>query len=324
MKTDDMLKLSKGRGTGAEDSALYDEISSDPELMDMYAEMKSRDVFSSLPGYRDGERRGSVKNRAFHMLRNAAAILFIPLLLSVLFYMFSETSGDTGSAGLLSENIDNRGNMIRQYAAHGVKGKVVLGDGSEIWLNSGTYIEYPAVFENGERRIFVSGEAYFKITSDSIHPMIINTPSNVSLKVKGTEFNMKCFPDESFSLVMVDGNLELLNRVSKDHIKVVKDEEVILTSDDRFIKKSINMVKLERAGKWVDNVLVFDDMPMEEVVTMLKRWYGVKVIVRDRSIYNVTFKAVFKEESIIRVLEMLKRSANINYTFNNNTVELFF
>ena len=111
--------------------------------------------------------------------QRAAAILFIPLLLSVI---YNEIKEDTPQ-------------YMEVRSHHGMISSVDLPDGSKVWMNSGSYLKYPVRFTGGKREVFLDGEAFFSVRSDEKERFIVNTSNKIKVDAVGTEFNMDAYSE---------------------------------------------------------------------------------------------------------------------------------
>ncbi|MHC1779637.1 MAG: FecR family protein [Bacteroidales bacterium] len=201
---------------------------------------------------------------------------------------------------------------------YGVKSRISLPDNSVVWLNSGSRISFPSKFSGNERLISFSGEGFFEVHKDSLRPMKIVTPGDVTVNVLGTKFNLNTYAEErSMSLLLLSGkvNIRLKNGRMIENIK--PSEKVVI---DKVEKSSrINPVKdtLPTTG-WREGWLIFDDLPLSEVFVKMKRWYGISVKIEDNSILEKRFSAKFKEESASQVLDLMRKTQLINYTVQDS------
>ncbi len=304
-----------------------------------YSSEKADDVFNTLPYTiateqeynrflvkRDRVRRRLVVGRVVSVFTRVAAILFIPLLLYTLYChrfgipQFSEMSGKTA----IAEAIHPQQQALIEYTTYsGMRGKVILPDSTEVWLNSCSALKAPARFDSTGRHVELSGEAYFKVKSNKNWPMFIKT-NDIVTKVIGTEFNLSAYSnDPAVTLTLVDGKVELIKK-DESKITMKPNEQAVLfnnPSKKDIIRKDVQ--NFENALIWKEGYLVFNNTPMEDVIQKLERWYGVKFGPINSRILKYNFTGRFKEESVTRVLDLLSISSNIRYKINNSTVTLY-
>ena len=211
------------------------------------------------------------------------------------------------------------------FTEKGVKARVVLPDSTKVLLNCDSKIVFPDKFSGPTREVYVDGEAYFEVTSDSLCPMVVTTPKNFRVEVKGTTFCINAYQDNSEArTTLVDGCVDLISKEGEG-----LESSTIMKPDDSYIILSDNRVLLdpdvnaaEQAVAWVDGVLIFDSTPMKEVISRLKRWYGVEFIIEDSSVLNWRLTATFHSESINRIMDMLEYTTLIEYSIDKNKITL--
>ena len=192
---------------------------------------------------------------------------------------------------------------------------LILSDGTEIHLNSGTKIRFPVNFPKvGNREVYVYGEAYFDVTKDSLHPFIVNS-KEVAIKVLGTEFNFSSYNEQKEVVtVLVEGS------VSINHV-LNSMEEVILEPGQKGAwnrdKKNLSVTKVDTSlyTSWVSGEIVLRDTPFSELITTLERVYNVKILNTNIRMEKRTFNARFNRniEGVVDVLEGLKLIVPFDY-----------
>lgn len=210
------------------------------------------------------------------------------------------------------------------YTVKGTKARIVLPDSSVVWLNSDSHITYPSKFSGKTRDIKFTGEAYFEVVNDPMHPMLIRDDKGHEVRVLGTRFNLKCYNnDNDIQISLYEGKVQLFE-VQGEHYTLVADmnpNNVLVVDDDKQISKSQLILPSENS-EWKDGELVFEETPLRDVIKILERWHGVKINVTDDKILNNKFTAKFKSESIIQILEYIKMTSFIDYSVDNNIITL--
>ncbi|MFA5850108.1 MAG: FecR domain-containing protein [Bacteroidales bacterium] len=210
-------------------------------------------------------------------------------------------------------------NTTLEYSTpYGVKSRITLPDNSVVWLNSGSRISFPSKFTGNERLISFSGEGFFKVEKDSLRPMKIVTPGDVTVNVLGTKFNLYTYAeDRSMSLLLLSGrvNIQMKNGSVIENIK--PSEKIIIDKIENSTR--INPVKdtMPTTG-WRDGWLIFDDLTLSDVFVKMKRWYGISIKVEDNSILYKRLSAKFREESASQVMDLMHKTQLINYTIQDS------
>lgn len=205
------------------------------------------------------------------------------------------------------------------YTEKGVKSTVQLPDGSTVQLNSDTKITFPDNFVGDTREVELSGEAYFKVKTDSLKPLIVNTKKGFQVKVLGTEFNVKSYDnDNTAQATLYQGSINLITPTATT---VVKPNEQAVIETNKVVKLVVPSVIADTKA-WTEGRLVFEETRMSEVVKMLERWHGVKMIVKDPKILNYTITANFNSESIYQIMYIIKNCSLVDYKIMGNVVTL--
>ena len=236
--------------------------------------------------------------RVLDVLMRAAAILFIPMLITSVI-LFSKQKVQSGAEQFAEQKISNPA---------GIRSEISLPDGSVVWLNSESTISYKVPFVGGtERKVELIGEAFFKVKKNEQVPFQVETGS-VSVTVLGTEFNCKAFPEDSLiEVVLAEGSIKLNSMDSKTGAKefIMKPGERAVVDKMRNDTK-ISTENIEKYIGWHQNKLILDECPMPEIARRLERWYGVEVEIVDPKIENIKISSTFENEPLNEILEMLE------------------
>lgn len=132
--------------------------------------------------------------------------------------------------------------------------KVVLCDGTEVWLNANSNFVYPTAFIGNERIVTLEGEAYFKVTKDPKRPFIVKT-KNIQTRVLGTEFNIRSYSPEDTHVVLINGKVEVSNTKGGSYTRLYPGEDAHLQSDGNFILTEVVWI-LMSIGKTATSILM--------------------------------------------------------------------
>jgi ferric-dicitrate binding protein FerR (iron transport regulator) len=227
-----------------------------------------------------------------------------------------------------------------------VKTTIILPDSSVITLNSATTLKYPDNFRNGTREVYLDGEAYFDVAKDPAHPFIIHA-NRMNIKVLGTAFNIKSYPNEQMSeATLIKGSIEVtLNDRPSDRI-TLKPKEKLIVQNNILIKKANDLAHRDSSAKdtrysltnltyfrnnartvvetsWVENKLVFSDKDFEQLSGQLERWYGVHIEFANEKIKEYRFTGFFEKETLPQALDVLRMIEHFNYRIKDSTVYIF-
>jgi len=201
----------------------------------------------------------------------------------------------------------------------GEKGYITLSDGTKIILNADSKLRYPTEFGGKERDVYLEGEAYFEVTHNPRKSFEVHSGNFTTIDL-GTEFNVKAFPGENkFSVALVSGKVEVKERKNDKSIS----KAILKPTQEYTYNKNSGLSNVEefdyfQVTGWKDNILVFKQKPMKDVIAVLYRTYGVQIELADSSIYNVKVNANFENESLWTVINTIKAFTGLNYKSIND------
>ena len=239
-----------------------------------------------------------------------AAILFIPLLLSTIYFYRQTLIVNTEYRTLSAQE-----KIYKTFtASQGAKTQVVLPDGSLVWLNSGSSLRCPMVFGSKLRQVELKGEAYFEVVKNEAVPMVVST-QHLKVKVYGTKFNVNAFVDNGVvETTLVEGKVTLIPGTDKKEYEVkpgftasyaIQNRELVLEKVDN----------MDVFTGWKDGKLIFNNEHFTDIVTKLERWYNVDIKLTDTELGNYTLYATFIDENIEQILDIFSNSIPISMTY---------
>ncbi len=196
--------------------------------------------------------------------------------------------------------------------------QIKLPDGTKVWLNSATSLEFPERFVGEQRVVTLKGEAYFEVTK-SKRPFIVKTNS-ADITVLGTQFNVSSYDDdEYFSSTLVEGSIAL-NSNLKDQ------SSTILTPGQRAVIEKMNpsidvaSVDTQVYTAWKEGKFYFERESLENILVKMSRWYNVDIAIENESLRNETFTGVaYKNKPVDYLLNMISKTTKVNYKITKNT-----
>jgi ferric-dicitrate binding protein FerR (iron transport regulator) len=234
--------------------------------------------------------------RLYQSLLAVAAVLMIGLVIGSLYYVSRFTPE------IVTQDIST---------PYGGKTQFILPDGSTVWLNSGSSFSYPSRFD-GDRIVELSGEAYFKVEKQK-EPFKVKTKYG-EVEVLGTEFNIKAYDNETFLTTLEKGSVVFTNKFGKQ-AKLEPGMQVVFDSVDFRMRR----VETKLYTSWKDGQLIFRDEPLKNIITQLERWYNVEIVLQDDRIKNLKYNGTIEMESFSEVLELIKVTTPIKYSFDRKT-----
>lgn len=178
--------------------------------------------------------------------------------------------------------------------------KLLLPDGTKIWLNAATTISYPTRFTGQERRIKLSGEAYLEVAKDLEHPFIVET-DNQTVKVLGTHFNVNTYTERTITTLEEGSVLVSSLRGSKQSLTLKPGEQAINTNT-----LTVEPADLESALAWKNGLLFFKDAPLATVLDEVARWYDVEIGYHTKPSQELFSGSVARNANLSAILRILK------------------
>ena len=204
--------------------------------------------------------------------------------------------------------------VLTQTSAHPLTiTKVILPDGSVVRLNADTKIEYPERFDQGMRTVKLSGEAFFEVTKDSVHPFRIET-SNASVEVLGTSFNVSAYPNSGRVEVNVEtGKVRLTSVLAASS----GQKMAILPAGARgWINVSDGESGHEKVlspnyGSWMTKVITFQRTPLAEVCAVIENTYHIKLKTENSELGKIPYTANFSDLNPDYIIDVIARTHHL-------------
>ena len=210
---------------------------------------------------------------------------------------------------------------------NGKRFNITLSDGTMVYMNAGSTMTYPVQFIKSEnRKIFLTGEAYFEVAHDKSHPFIVNA-NKLDVQVYGTKFNVSNYPEDSNTdVVLVEGSVGLsqsgMSEKSKNEVFLTPGYKGTFTKEDKTI--SNEKVNTLLYTSWMSGNLVFRNESFENIIKKLERHYNVDIVNNNNKLAQETFNATIEtdHESIEQVFNYFKKVYEIEYTITDNKIEI--
>lgn len=227
------------------------------------------------------------KRRLF-ALRFAAAMV-LPLCLTVA-YLLLRTPAENNDVQMLCISAPFGGLLQTQ-----------LPDGSRVWLNANSTLQYPSVFNDDHRRVTLSGEGYFEVKADKSHPFIV-CAGDIDVTATGTAFNVNAYDDTSVDVTLVEGRVNV-NAGSKRHFELSPGEHLCINTNKAELTEERGNQKW---CSWKDGCLMFDNDRLDAVLARLSQIYPVDFIIEDPALAEARYHATFNGESLRDILDLLE------------------
>ncbi|MBS1663760.1 MAG: FecR domain-containing protein [Bacteroidetes bacterium] len=181
---------------------------------------------------------------------------------------------------------------------------LVLPDGTQVWLNAASSIRYPTAFEGKERRVSITGEAYFEVTKDKSKPFHVNLPDRSEVEVLGTHFNIESYDDEpSVQTTLLEGSVGVNS--GGQRLVIAPGEQAVEKTGRLEVKKDAD---LEVVMAWKNGIFLFNRTELREAMRQISRWYDVDVIYEKKMPSNIRFWGEIKRDlNVSEVLSMFEK-----------------
>ena len=195
---------------------------------------------------------------------------------------------------------------------------VTLSEGTKVWLDADSELEYPVFFSGDFREVKLKGNAYFCVTKKNDKPFVVRA-GEFSLKVYGTEFNVNAYDLQNIETVLVNGSIGFKANESTPERMMEPNE--LAVSDSRTGLSEIHQVDIYPYIAWKNQNIVFVNERLESIMEKMARWYDVTVFFQDESLKDLRFDCNMRRYTDIRDLFFfLEKTSNARFALNGRTV----
>lgn len=197
---------------------------------------------------------------------------------------------------------------------------LILGDGTEIFLNAETRLRFPDRFEEGKKReVWMTGEAYFKVQRDEGRPFIVHTPET-SVRVLGTVFNVMAYADEAEQqITLVSGKVEVAGNEWAEKIVLTPGLQAVYDREQRRMER--REVDVSYYTAWHEGLFAFRECRLAEVMETLARWYDFDVFFQHAELQELVYTGkVERHATLSEVLQHFRQTGEFEYEIKGKTV----
>lgn len=213
-----------------------------------------------------------------------------------------------------SRQIQSNFSDIVVEAPLGSKTKLTLPDGSTVWLNAGSKMVYSQGFGVSDRRLAFQGEGYFEVEKNDEMPFLVQT-HDVNVTVVGTKFNFRNYPEDEEAVVeLLEGKVALENQLKGEVVRYLSPNEKMVLHKATG-EMDITSAKVKEVTLWTENILLFDEDLLPDIVRELERSYHVQIEIENEDLKQTRFYGQFNqlEQNIYDVLDMLSETGKLKY-----------
>ncbi|WP_303178976.1 FecR family protein [uncultured Butyricimonas sp.] len=188
-----------------------------------------------------------------------------------------------------------------------------LADGTNVWMFAESEIRFPTRFKGNKREVYLSGEAYFEVHHDPVHPFYVKTKS-LDVKVLGTSFNVKAYNNmEVVETSLVEGVVSVKDNVLRPNMQAVFHKN---TGDFSYRKINGESYRLRK-----ERVFVFDEERLDDILQEMARWYDFEIFYQNPEMADKRFGfKLEKYEHVDTLLDILELTGEVRFTMKGKTL----
>jgi ferric-dicitrate binding protein FerR (iron transport regulator) len=191
---------------------------------------------------------------------------------------------------------------------------LILSDGTKVWLNAASTLKYPTAFIGNERKVEITGEAYFEVAHKAAMPFIV-TKGETSVRVLGTHFNVSAYDDEqSLDVTLLEGSVKVSN--GNENLLIAPGQQADI-QDSRLTVH--NNADLEEVMAWKNGYFSYKGAGVETIMRQVSRWYNVDVIF-EKPVTEKFYAQVSRNTNVSKLLKMLEATKAVHFKINGKTI----
>lgn len=297
----------KGEATPEEEKQILDWAEASPENYREY--LQERKIWNAiLVGYHPSASTGElaqVKSFAFNLWKAIGIAASVALLISLswTFLTIADRKPEHLQAVLVPA---------------GQRVKLVLEDGTKVWLNSNSSFTYPTSFGSKAREVELNGEGFFEVAKDTRKPFVVKT-KKYDVKVLGTTFNVYAYDHEAstFETSLLSGSVNVLSKENKNNPIILKANEKVIEVNGLLHKEAID--NLDRF-RWKDGLICLDDVPFETLMEKFSLYYDIRIKIENPHVSDYRCTGKFRQsDGIEYALRVIQKDLKFKFVRNDET-----
>ena len=285
-----------------------------PELFDEHIDEVWDKSFGQIPAAYDRRVLKALKEASYpkrtylHTILHAAAAILLVVVASFALHAWHSNKALTKYADM----------EIR--VARGQKSDLTLPDGTRVHLNACSELICGRNFNGRQREVELIGEAYFEVAKDEKSPFVVKV-GDLEIEALGTAFNIQAYPD--------DGKISTY--LSRGRVQVSSPTQSLIMEEGDLALYSLQSGRLAKSYSgddwfhtaWMQDELIFDNKPLDEIAKLLERYYNVEINIVDDDIVKTNFSGTLKNENLFSILEGLQITSNVRWKIENSEITLY-
>lgn len=196
--------------------------------------------------------------------------------------------------------------------------QLILSDGSKVWLNAASSLRFPATFIGNERKVELTGEAYFEVAKNAAQPFRVELNNGMKVEALGTHFNVMGYDDEDMvKTTLVEGKVKISQ--GTNIIMLSPNQQAKLTKADNAFLADKN-ADVNKAIAWKNGLFDFDDDNITDIMRQLSRWYDVDIYYSEPVTEQHYTGSIRREVNISQVLHMLELAGGVEFTITGKKI----
>lgn len=211
----------------------------------------------------------------------------------------------------LNPTIDEGVEIQTVHVPAGQNAQITLADGSKVWLNAGSTLNFPTRFVDGKRCVSLKGEGFFEVQANKEKPFIVST-SSYDIKALGTSFNVNAYTQsEGFETALLTGKVEIMDRITERVVSLAPDNRAV------FVNNRLSVLPIQSVDYflWREGIIYFDE-PLTEVLKKLELYFDVNIKVNNASVLQNKRLCTGKfrtRDGLFHILDVLQLTSHFTY-----------
>ncbi|NVN17664.1 DUF4974 domain-containing protein [Muricauda sp. HICW] len=311
MNNKDINALVEGRLPDDKKAEVVKWLLKNPKQQQRYHVLKARHVAKLL---KEGERKNVLgpKRKFADWYKYVGYAACVLLMAALAFTLISP-----------NKQLEERSSqIILASTSIGENKTITLSDGTKVTLNANTTFSYPEKFSEESRDVSLQGEAFFDVAHNPEKPFKVATGNGMNIQVLGTVFNVKSYPeDQNVETTLVSGKVKVVEEQNQKTVVLAPSQRATYVKDaDKLI---VDNVQTKKFTAWREGKFIYDETPIRQVISDLKRKYKVDISVESPGIMDYKYTGEFDNLGIEQILDLFEVSSPILYKMHNNQITLF-
>jgi len=198
----------------------------------------------------------------------------------------------------------------------GQRTNITLPDGTNVWLNARTTLQYPTTFNKKQRTVILKGEAYFDVAKNKKTPFIVRT-KQYDIEVLGTQFDVNAYPDrETFETTLMKGCVKVSSQQSPRQTITLTPGHKVYAEDEKLKTSKVNDFNPYR---WKEGLICFKDELFQTIIEKFEQYYDIRIIINNSSTLKYSYTGKFRQsDGIDYALRVLQRDIHFKYEKDND------